>query len=112
MQYYSTENDNVLITNRCIEAPCCAVFQIVFITNVTNFVQISMRQLSTTCFGLSAIIRYVYSLLAALLSPYIGSLYGRYNLCCRFDILGCDATIYVIDKMLNLKIKFLKFVEF
>jgi hypothetical protein len=43
------------------------------------------------------------------------SVYNRYILCCQFDILGCNASIYlyVLVKVLNLKIdNLLKFVEF
>jgi hypothetical protein len=45
----------------------------------------------------------------------LASVYIRYILCCQFDILGCNATIYlyVLVKVLNLKTdNLLKFVEF
>jgi hypothetical protein len=32
------------------------------------------------------------------------SVYRGYILCCRFDALGCNATIYVFVKILKLKI--------
>jgi hypothetical protein len=43
----------------------------------------------------------------------LANVYSVYILCCRFDILGCNAAIYVLVERLNLKIvKLLKFVEF
>jgi hypothetical protein len=33
----------------------------------------------------------------------LGSVYSGYIVCCRFDILGCNATIYVFVRTLNLK---------
>jgi hypothetical protein len=32
------------------------------------------------------------------------SVYREYIFCCGFDILGCNATLYVFVKMFNLKI--------
>jgi hypothetical protein len=48
---------------------------------------------------ISAINSYAHSLLAALLT--LASVYSVYI---RFDILGCNDTIYVLVKMLNIKI--------
>jgi hypothetical protein len=61
----------------------------------------------------STIIRYTYKLtIGCIVQPLHWPLFTGYIQCSLLDILGCNATIYVLVKMLNNKIvKLLKFLE-